>query len=367
MPAILIVVVAALVAAVPGVADPIAGKKAEAQRVLAEINQLDISLGRAVEAYDGATIKLQHIRKELSDNRFEMRVARGNLNRAESRLARRLQQLYVSGQDGDTTVGVLLGAQNLDDVINRLDTANRVSAQDEQVLSQVKLYRHQVAVRGAALERAHRAQQRVVAARAAAKATIENGIADRKRLLSSIRGEIQRLQAEQAAQQALLAAQARARLVAQQAAARARLNNSVIGATAQAPASTGDPSAVTTVAPPSHYGGVVGVAMAQLGKRYVYGTAGPDTFDCSGLVVYAYAAMGVQLPHSSYMLWNEGVYVPQDQLQPGDLVFFDGLGHVGIYIGGGQFIHAPHTGTVVQIGTLSGYYAANYVGARRIL
>jgi cell wall-associated NlpC family hydrolase len=67
------------------------------------------------------------------------------------------------------------------------------------------------------------------------------------------------------------------------------------------------------------------------------------------------------------MLWNEGVYVSQDQLQPGDLVFFDGLGHVGIYIGGGQFIHAPHTGTVVQIASLSGYYAANYVGARRIL
>jgi len=360
------VVVAALVAAVPGVADPITAKKAEAQQVLAEINQLDISLGRAVEAYDAATIKLQHIRKELSDNRYEMRVAKGNLNKAEGRLYRRIQQLYVSGQS-DTTVDVLLGAQNLDDVINRLDTANRVSAQDEQVLRQVRLYRHQVAVRGAALQRAHRAQQRVVAARAAAKSHIESGLADRRQLLSSIKGQIVQLQKEEAAQQAILAAQARARLIAQQQAAQARINNSVVGATAQAPSATGTPNSVTTIAPPSHYGGVVGVAMAQLGKPYVWGTAGPDTFDCSGLVVYSYAAVGVSLPHSSYALWNVGVYVSQDQLEPGDLVFFDGLGHVGIYIGGGQFIHAPHTGTVVQISSLSGYYAANYFGARRIV
>jgi peptidoglycan DL-endopeptidase CwlO len=366
VPAILIVVVAALLAAVPSFADPITAKKAEAQHVLAEINQLDISLGRAVEAYDAATIKLQHIRKELSDNRYEMRVARGNLQKAENRLYARLRQLYISGSN-DSTVDILLGAQNLDDVINRLDTASRVSAQDEQVLRQVKLYRHQVAVRGAALVRAHRAQQRVVAARAAAKAHIENGLADRRQLLSSIKGQIVELQKEEAARQAILAAQARARLIAQQTAATARINNAVVGATLQAPSRTGAPSSVTTIAPPSHYGGVVGVAMAQLGKPYVYGTAGPDSFDCSGLVVYAYAALGVSLPHSSYSLMGVGVYVSQDQLQPGDILIFDGGGHVGLYIGNGQFIQAPHTGTVVQISSLSGYYAANYVEARRVL
>jgi len=226
-----------------------------------------------------------------------------------------------------------------------------------------------VAVRGAALQQAHRAQQRVVAARAAAKAQIQSGLSQRKQLLSSIKSEIVQLQKEAAARQAILAAQARARLIAQQQAAQARINNSVVGATLQAPSNTTTPSptSVTTVAPPSHFGGVVGVAMAQLGKPYVNGTAGPDTFDCSGLVVYAYAALGVSLPHSSYSLMDVGVYVSQDQLQPGDILIFDGGGHVGLYIGGGQFIHAPHTGTVVQISSLSGYYAANYVEARRVL
>ncbi|HST26159.1 MAG TPA: NlpC/P60 family protein [Gaiellaceae bacterium] len=353
----------------PGYADPIAAKQAEAQHVLGEINQLDQNLGKAVEAYDASTLKLQHIRKELSDNQFQMKVAKSNLKVAEARLGARLRALYQSS-DTDPTLTVLMGAKNLDDIINRLDTANRLSAQDAQVFKSVTLYRHQVAVHGALLVRAHRAQERVVADRAAAKAQIQSGIADRQRLLSSIKGEIATLKAQQAAQQAILAQQARARLVQQQAQAQARLNQTVVGATVQAPTTTttsGDPSTITTVAPPSQYGGVVGVAMGQLGKPYVYGTAGPDTFDCSGLVVYAYAAMGVSLPHSSYALWNEGVYVSRDQLQPGDLVFFDGLGHVGIYIGGGQFIHAPHTGTVVQIASLDGWYSSNYVGARRIL
>jgi len=367
VPVVLLVVVAALVAAVPGFADPIASKRAEAQQVLAQINQLDVSLGKAVEAYDAATVKLQHIRKQLTVNRFEMKVARKNLGAAEQRLAARLRALYVSGE-GNSTLEVLLGAKSLDDVINRLDTANRVSDQDAQVLREVKLFRRQVAAHGAALQRAHRNQQRVVADRAAAKSRIESGLADRQRLLSSIKGEIVQLQKEQAARQAVLAAQARARLIQAQQQQQARLNATVVGATAQVPSSTGDPNAVTTVAPPSHYGGVVGVAMAQLGKPYVYGTAGPDTFDCSGLVVYAFAAMGVSLPHSTYALWNVGVYVSRDQLQPGDLIFFDGLGHMGIYIGGGQFIHAPHTGTVVQIANLNeGWYAATYVGARRVL
>jgi peptidoglycan DL-endopeptidase CwlO len=364
---ILIGVVAALLAAVPGFADPIGDKKAEAQRVLAEINQLDIRLGRAIEAYDASTIKLDHIRKQLADNRYEMKVALRNKAHAETRLAKRLRELYMSGQ-ADPMVQVILGAQSLDDIINRMDTANRISAQDTQVLRQVRQYRREVATRGTALRHARHAQERVVSARAAAKAEIENGLSERQRLLSSIKGEIQRLQAEQAARQALLAAQARARLVAQQQQAAARLNSTVIGATAQAPSTTGDPTAVTTVAPPSHYGGVVGVALAQQGKQYVWGAAGPDVFDCSGLVVYAYGQMGVSLPHSSYALWNVGVYVSRDQLQPGDLVFFDGLGHVGIYIGGGQFVHAPHTGDVVKISNLSdGWYAATYVGARRIL
>src|SRR6266567_1490364 len=198
VPALMLVVVAALIAAVPGFADPIASKQAQARQVLTEINQLDLSLGRAVEAYDAATVKLQGIHKQLSVNHFEMTVAKANLRAAEGRLAARLREIYISS-GGDSTLEVILGSKNLDDVINRIDTANRVSDQDAQVLKEVKRYRRQVAVHGAVLQRARRTQQRVVSDRAAARARIANGLADRKRLLDSIKGEIQQLKAEEAA------------------------------------------------------------------------------------------------------------------------------------------------------------------------
>jgi len=72
------------------------------------------------------------------------------------------------------------------------------------------------------------------------------------------------------------------------------------------------------------------------------------------------------LPHQAAAQYGLGVPVDRSQLQPGDIVFFDGLGHVGIYVGGGSFIHAPHTGDVVKISSMSGWYAATYVGARRL-
>jgi cell wall-associated NlpC family hydrolase len=82
--------------------------------------------------------------------------------------------------------------------------------------------------------------------------------------------------------------------------------------------------------------------------------------------VYVFAKVGVYLPHSSYMQFHLGRFVPRSNLQPGDAVFFNGASHVGIYIGGGKFIHAPHTGDVVKISSLGeSWYSSTYVGARR--
>ena len=83
--------------------------------------------------------------------------------------------------------------------------------------------------------------------------------------------------------------------------------------------------------------------------------------------MYVFSQIGVSLPHNAAAQYGYGAPVSRDALQPGDLVFFDGLGHVGIYIGGGQFIHAPHTGDVVKISSLSdSWYASTYVGAKRV-
>jgi cell wall-associated NlpC family hydrolase len=117
-------------------------------------------------------------------------------------------------------------------------------------------------------------------------------------------------------------------------------------------------------------GGVSSIALQYLGVPYVWAGATPSGFDCSGLVQYVFAQLGVALPHNAAAQWHDphAVSVPRNDLQPGDLVFFNKLDHVGIYIGYGYFVDAPHTGTDVRIDSLSeGWYAANYDGAKRIL
>jgi cell wall-associated NlpC family hydrolase len=109
---------------------------------------------------------------------------------------------------------------------------------------------------------------------------------------------------------------------------------------------------------------VLRVAEHQRGKPYSYGGAGPRAFDCSGLVMYVYAKLGISLPHYTVAQWNATEPISQSQMQPGDLVFFDGLGHVGIYIGNGQFVDAPHTGSVVRIDSIAGF--GSFDGARRV-
>jgi cell wall-associated NlpC family hydrolase len=105
-----------------------------------------------------------------------------------------------------------------------------------------------------------------------------------------------------------------------------------------------------------------------LGVPYVYGGTSPASgFDCSGFTRYVYEHFGLELPHYSGAQYLLGHDVARGDLVPGDLVFFDGVGHVGLYLGGGMFIHAPHTGTSVSVDSLSGWYAENYDGARRVL
>jgi hypothetical protein len=106
-----------------------------------------------------------------------------------------------------------------------------------------------------------------------------------------------------------------------------------------------------------------------VGIPYRWGGDSPSGgFDCSGLVRFVYGHFGLRLPHSSYADFDLGVRVSRGSLRPGDLVFFDGVGHVGLYVGRGRFIHAPHSGTDVQITSLSDpWYRASYDGARRLI
>jgi cell wall-associated NlpC family hydrolase len=109
----------------------------------------------------------------------------------------------------------------------------------------------------------------------------------------------------------------------------------------------------------------VSLARMQLGAPYRWGGATPAGFDCSGLVMWVYGRLGVSLPHNAAALYGIGRSVPRSALRPGDLLFFSGLGHVGIYLGKGRMIHAPQSGKNVEIQSLA-VRRGSYVGARRV-
>jgi len=317
-------------------------------------------LEQASEAWNYANIQLGEIDESLVSNARHLTAAKKSLVVAQKRIATRLRDLYVNGQ-GDSTLEVILGSSSLDDIIARLDAIQRVSSQDAKILTTVKQYRKEVETRRATLEQDRQDQARIVQEQADRKQYIESQIAEQNQMLASVKDEIEQMRAEEARRQAALAAQARAQAQAAIAAQQAQqdiLDQSALEPTYDAPSY--DPNV-----PAPRYGQVVGIALQYLGIPYVWGGSSPSTgFDCSGFVAYVFAQVGVSLPHHAASQYGYGTPVSYDQLAPGDLVFFSGLGHVGIYIGSGQFVHAPHTGDVVRIASLAGH--GSYVGARRL-
>jgi cell wall-associated NlpC family hydrolase len=124
---------------------------------------------------------------------------------------------------------------------------------------------------------------------------------------------------------------------------------------------------VTYTGPTSTQAGqAVAFAYAQLGKPYVYGATGPDNYDCSGLVQAAWASAGLSIPRTTYEQWAALPHIPLSDLQPGDLILYNGESHVAIYVGDGEIIDAPHTGAVVEkVSEATSWYAGSADGAVR--
>jgi peptidoglycan DL-endopeptidase CwlO len=378
-------------------------KNAEARRVLAQIEALDNQLGHTVEAWNGARYTLGKSRQQLAAELVLLRIAKQQRHRAIAQVNARLVGLYEN-PDPQTTIGILLGSSSVSDMISQLDAANLVSNTDHRLALEATAARDRFAAVARTARATANRQAHAVAQLGYQRRQISGMLAQRRQLLSSVQTQIAALKAQEARRQRVLAVQSRARLargqevLRREAAARAKAaaaSRTIAAAAAaakprsvtpiEAPATTQTVMTTTTVgavatpapAPPvvapvplvgSASGGhpeAASIAMRSLGVPYVWGGASPAGFDCSGLVTYVYAQLGISLPHYAAAQYNSGTPVAGDQLQPGDLVFFDGLNHVGVCIGGGEMIHAPHTGDVVKISPLSDF-GNSYVGARRL-
>jgi peptidoglycan DL-endopeptidase CwlO len=366
----LVMVVAFAAAALAGPADAskISDTRAQVRAIEQQLNAMDIRLEASIQAYDGAQQHLTDVRHQIAQNTIKLQVAKHNLKVSRARLAVFMVNAYKGTDVNDDPAAYVLGSGSFSDLITRVEDVQRIGASEHALLKQVTTAELEISTRQAQLKSEGRDAARLVAQKRQQKAAIEAGLQQRRALLSSTKGELGHLLHERQVRQQQAAAAAAAALAQQQQQQQAQ----------QAPppsngggssGDTGSSGGGTYNPPPAGTLGQQAAAIAQqyLGVPYVWGGASPSGFDCSGLVVYVYGRLGVSLPHYTVSLWNSGAHVSRDQLAPGDLVFFYSLDHVGIYLGGGLFIHAPHTGTVVQISSLnSSWYSSAYDGAVRI-
>jgi peptidoglycan DL-endopeptidase CwlO len=324
----------------PAGAVPLATKKArakaQAEKIRTQLAALDATLGRAVEDYNLARIKLAAAEERVSRVTRELKVARYELKAAIQTLQDRVVGLYK--QRPVDFLDVIFRSRNFDDLATDLKAVREISMQDSDVVDKVEKYESLVIEKRKRLVTDRRTARVLLAECDERQQGIEAQIGARKDLLRGVEKEIARIEKQE-------------REAARRAAA----------AAAAAAASSGyawrNPRMIVADAGPGHPE-VIEIAKRYLGIPYVYAAADPNVgFDCSGLVMYCYAQIGISLPHYSGYQQNMGKPVAMTALIPGDLVFkgYPVSYHVGLYAGGGTVIEAPHTGDVVKFNTVVGW------------
>jgi cell wall-associated NlpC family hydrolase len=306
----------------PAGAAPIDDKQKVAASIEAEINAnaeqlsgLNEQLKANQEALDVATAT-------ITDAEQRIAAAKAETRRLEALVRQRAAAVYRGASRGGSDANLL--EIDVSELSTREQYAEAATAADDAVMDDLDAARADLA---AQRRDAKDAEKTALAERArldATRAEFEAAQAERERLLAQVQGEIKAL-------------------VEAAAAARSAKDASGI-----------DPGSI----PPASgaAGTAIAYAQAQLGKPYCYAGVGPDCFDCSGLTMKAWAAAGVGMSHNSEAQYGAFPHVPMSQLLPGDIVWKPG--HVGLYVGNGIVIHAPHTGDVVKYHNVSYYQGA---------
>ncbi|HWB21705.1 MAG TPA: NlpC/P60 family protein [Gaiellaceae bacterium] len=391
---------------------PLAAKREQAKQVIAQIDAIDEQLSVITERYDSANVALTTLRHRVTAERRSLAAAQTQYRLAQKQEARLLFALYTDPRPSE--LDVILGTTRLSDLLGVSQAETAISREETRIATAATVARRNVQIRLKAVEADRAATASTVHELGQERAQIGQGLARRRALLSSVQSQISQIEARQRARQERLAAEARARLAAQRAlllrraaeqeakARRAQAEKkqeeiaaqraaaattttttvattttssaqttttpvtSVAGTTTD-PANTTTPTTPTPEVLPGGHPEAATIGLQYIGVPYLWGGSTPSGFDCSGLVSYVFAQLGIQLPHSAADQYGYGVDVPRADLQPGDLVFFDDLNHVGIYIGNNEIVNAPDTGSFVRIDSLSEpWYATRYVGARRV-
>lgn len=355
--------------ATPGASTPsnaaIDAKREQAASARQKLSQLSADLEMRYEELAQVEEALQQTRSEIASTQAELEDANVRLGDARTRLGARINAIYRNGTG--SILDVLLGATDFKDLAARLTLLRRISSSDASLVASVKDAKDSVEKAHAALQAR---EQELAALRdqaEARQAEFEAAYDAQKQFVAGIDSELKTLIEQERVRQEQLAAARAAAAAAAAAAAKAAAKSTATNTSTR----TFDASKLG-----SAHSDVVAIAKSYLGVPYVWGGSSPSGFDCSGFTMYCYGQLGIKLPRTSRSQFTAGAFIPPDRLdllQPGDLVFFGTNGdasrihHVGIFVGNGSYIHAPETGDVVRISSLTGRIASSgdYVGGCR--
>ena len=346
----------------------ISAKRVQVDAASKKADQLSTDLEMRGEELAQVEDAVAKTRQQMTATQADLEQADIDVNHAEALLGHRASSIYRNGPVD--MVSVFVGATNFQDFITRLDLMRRIGQSDASIVATVKDAKGRVLTAKRTLE-TRQAEQLALRAQARGKqAEVAQAYRTQQAFIGGLTGELKALMAAERKRLERLAAEAAAK-AAKAAQAQAARNAARAGTNSRLHSLPFNPGKLG-----NSHADAVAVAKSCLGVKYVWGGTTPAGFDCSGLMLYSYDKIGIHLPRTSRAQFRAGAYIAPtrlDLLEPGDLVFFavggdpNRIHHVGMYIGGGDFIHAPETGQLVQISSLNGRIAsrADYVGACR--
>lgn len=308
--------------------------------LMKEITELDKELSNANNEVSRLNSEVEKVEKEISNLKVEIEKKEAEYKQLQEDFGSRLEAMYKNGSIG--YVQVVLDSESIEDLFARVDMLKELLGSDKDNLTKLEQQKQELNDSKSKLD-AKETEVKKAKEDAVAK---KESISAKKKEKDDMIAKIEREEARVAAANAATASRAGSSVDRGQSSGQANIQST--------PVASSEPSQIA--APPSgNGGGVIGIAKTHLGKPYVWGATGPNSFDCSGFVQYVFRQAGVSLPRVTSSQENAGRAVSVSQLAPGDLVFWGSPSyHVGIYVGGGQYIHAPQTGDVVKIAPLRG-------------
>jgi cell wall-associated NlpC family hydrolase len=340
-----------------GFASTLDQKRAEAKQIAAQIDANDTQISILDEQYNGAVLQISQLTQSIATAQQQLAVTERHTLGLRNQVRARAAALYMGANSG--TLFPALDARNEQEVATTSSYTAAAAARDNTLLSTLRSATAQVTAQQKSLQAARQRAQSESNRLANTRDEILGANATEHQLLAQVNGQIGVLvKQEQLAQQAAAEAAVKAQIARNEALAQQQNNSGGNGS------GLGNQQPPPNLPPPSGQAAIaVRAAEAELGKPYEFAAAGPNTFDCSGLTMYAWGQAGVAMAHFAATQYTEFPHVPIAQLAPGDLVFYGSpIHHVGMYVGNGTMIEAPHTGAFVQYSSI---YRPDLVGASR--